>query len=192
MPSFSRLSYLGQLADSYLLLEAEDGLVIIDQHAAHERIIYDQLSSGSTREPAQRLVRSVVVELLPREAATLRRWMGRLQDLGFEVEPFGGDAFVVHSVPAILHDCSPEALIRDLLEGVSEDEQSPQWSFLYEVAKTAACHRAVRANQRLVAAEVRQLLEALDRTQIGATCPHGRPLWVKLTHDEIARLFHRT
>ena len=192
MPSFSRLSYLGQLADSYLLLEAEDGLVIIDQHAAHERIIYDQLSSGSTREPAQRLVRSVVVELLPREAATLRRWMGRLQDLGFEVEPFGGDAFVVHSVPAILHDCSPEALIRDLLEGVSEDEQSPQWSLLYEVAKTAACHRAVRANQRLVAAEVRQLLEALDRTQIGATCPHGRPLWVKLTHDEIARLFHRT
>jgi DNA mismatch repair protein MutL len=191
-PAFSRLSYLGQLAESYLLLEAEDGLIIIDQHAAHERIIYDRLSSGSSREPAQRLVRSVVVELLPREGAKLRRWIGHLQNLGFEVEPFGGDAFVVHAVPAILGDCSPEALIRDLLEGASEDEQAPQWSLLHELAKTAACHRAIRANQRLLGDEVRHLLETLDRTQIAATCPHGRPLWFKLTCDEIARLFHRT
>jgi DNA mismatch repair protein MutL len=189
---FSRLSYLGQLAESYLLLEAEDGLIIIDQHAAHERILYDGLSSGSSREPAQRLVRSAVIELLPREAAKLRRWISPLQNLGFEVEPFGGDAFVVHSVPAILGDCSPEALLRDLLEGASEDEQTPQWSLLCELAKTAACHRAIRANQRLLGHEVRHLLETLDRTRIAATCPHGRPLWLKLTHDEIARLFHRT
>jgi DNA mismatch repair protein MutL len=191
-PSFSRLPYLGQLAESYLLLEAGDGLIIIDQHAAHERIIYDRLSSGASREPAQRLIRSAVVELLPREAAKLRRWMDHLQNLGFEVEPFGGDAFVVHAVPAILGDCSPEALLRDLLESASEDEQTPQWSLLYELAKTAACHRAIKANQRLVVDEVRHLLETLDRTQIAATCPHGRPLWFKLTYDEIARLFHRT
>ncbi len=191
-PAFSRLPYLGQLAESYLLLEAEDGLIIIDQHAAHERIIYDRLASVSLREPSQRLVKSVVVELLPREAAKLRRWAGRLLNLGFEVEPFGGDAFVVHSVPAILDGCSPEALLRDLLEGASEDERTPQWSLPYELAKTAACHRAIRANQRLLGDEVRYLLEALDQTQIAATCPHGRPLWFKLTHDEIARLFHRT
>ena len=191
-PAFSRLPYLGQLAESYLLLEAQDGLIIIDQHAAHERIIYDRLSSVSSREPSQRLVKSVVVELLPREAAKLRRWLGALQNLGLEVEPFGGDAFVVHSVPAILDGCSPEALLRDLLEGASEDERAPQWSLPYEVAKTAACHRAIRANQRLLGDEVRYLLETLDQTQIAATCPHGRPLWFKLTHDEIARLFHRT
>ena len=190
--SFSRLPYLGQLAESYLLLEAEDGLIIIDQHAAHERIIYDRLSSASSREPAQRLVRSVVVELLPREAAKLRRWMGHLSNLGFEIDPFGGDAFVVQSVPAVLGDCSPEALLRDLLESGSEDEHSPQWSLLYELAKTAACHRAIKANQRLLGEEVRHLLRTLDQTQIAATCPHGRPLWLKLTYDEIARLFHRT
>jgi DNA mismatch repair protein MutL len=191
-PSFSRLSYLGQLAESYLLLEAEDGLIIIDQHAAHERIIYDRLSSGSSKEPAQRLIRSAVVELLPREAALLRHWTGQLHNLGFEVEPFGGDAFVVHSVPAILGDCSPEALLRDLLENASEDRQVSQWSLLYELAKTAACHRAIRANQRLAADEVRHLVEALDQTRISATCPHGRPLWFKLGFDDIARLFHRT
>ncbi len=165
---------------------------MIDQHAAHERIIYDRLSSSSSREPAQRLVRSVVVELLPREAATLRQWLSHLKVLGFEIEPFGGDSFVVHSVPAVLDDCSPEALLRDLLESASEDVHSPQWSLLYELAKTAACHRAIKANQRLVIEEVRHLLQTLDRTQIAATCPHGRPLWFKLTYDEIARLFHRT
>jgi len=190
--SFSRLPFLGQLADSYLLLEAEDGLIIIDQHAAHERIIYDRLSSVSAKEPAQRLFRSMVVELLPREAAKLRRWMPHLNNLGFEIEPFGGDTFVMHSIPAVLGDCSPEALIRDLLESGSEDEHTPQWSLLYELAKTAACHRAIKANQRLLIDEVRLLLQTLDQTRIAATCPHGRPLWLKLGYDEIARLFHRT
>jgi DNA mismatch repair protein MutL len=99
---------------------------------------------------------------------------------------------VVQAVPAILGDCSPEALLRDLLESGSEDEHSPQWSLLYELAKTAACHRAIKANQRLLGEEVRHLLQTLDQTQIAATCPHGRPLWLKLTYDEIARLFHRT
>ena len=191
-PSFSRLPFLGQLAESYLLLEAEDGLIIIDQHAAHERIIYDRLASTSSREPAQRLVQSVVVELLPREAAKLRRWLVHLSQFGFEIEPFGGDAFVLQSVPAILGDCSPEALLRDLLESASEDDGNPQWSLLSELAKTVACHRAIKANQRLIIEEVRHLLQTLDQTQIAATCPHGRPLWLKLTHEEIARLFHRT
>ena len=191
-PLFSRLPFLGQLAESYLLLEAEDGLVIIDQHAAHERIIYDRLASTSSREPAQRLVQSVVVELLPREAAKLRRWLVHLSQFGFEIEPFGGDAFVLQSVPAILGDCSAEGLLRDLLESASEDDGNPRWSLLSELAKTVACHRAIKANQRLIIEEVRHLLQTLDQTQIAATCPHGRPLWLKLTHEEIARLFHRT
>ena len=191
-PLFSRLPFLGQLAESYLLLEAEDGLIIIDQHAAHERIIYDRLASTSSREPAQRLVQSVVVELLPREAAKLRRWLVHLSQFGFEIEPFGGDAFVLQSVPAILGDCSPEGLLRDLLESASEDDGNPRWSLLSELAKTVACHRAIKANQRLIIEEVRHLLQTLDQTQIAATCPHGRPLWLKLTHEEIARLFHRT
>lgn len=191
-PCFSQLPFLGQLAESYLLLEAEDGLIIIDQHAAHERILFDRLAAASSREPSQRLIQSVVVELLPREAAKLRHWLERLAQLGFAIEPFGGDAFVVHSVPAVLGDCSPEGLLRELLESASEDDRNPQVNLLAELAKTAACHRAIKANQRLLAEEVRHLLETLDRTQIVASCPHGRPLWLKLTHAEIARMFHRT
>jgi DNA mismatch repair protein MutL len=190
-PSFSSLPFLGQLASSYLLLEAEDGLIIVDQHAAHERILYDRLSSVSAKEPGQRLVRSVVLELLPREASKLRRWLHHLNKLGFEIEPFGGDSYVVHAIPAILGDCPPEGIIRDLLESASEDEHSPQWSLMYELAKTAACHRAIKANQRLLIDEVRFLLQSLDQTRIATTCPHGRPLWLKLGYDEIARLFHR-
>ncbi len=191
-PCFSQLPFLGQLAGSYLLFEAEDGLIIIDQHAAHERILFDRLAGTSSREPSQRLIQSVVVELLPREAAKLRAWLERLAQLGFAIEPFGGDAFVVHSVPAVLGDCSPEGLLRELLESASEDDRNPQVNLLAELAKTAACHRAIKANQRLLAEEVRHLLETLDRTQIVASCPHGRPLWLKLTHTEIARMFHRT
>ena len=191
-PSFSRLPFLGQLAESYLLLEAEDGLIIIDQHAAHERILYDRLAAAPSREPAQRLGQSVVVELLPHEAVKLRRWLGHLAQLGFGIEPFGGDAFVVQSVPAVLGDCSPEGLLRDLLESASEDDQNPQWSLLSELAKTVACHRAIKANQRLLIEEVRHLLQTLDQTRIAASCPHGRPLWFKLTHAEIARMFRRT
>jgi DNA mismatch repair protein MutL len=191
-PFFSRLPYLGQLAGSYLLLEAEDGLIIVDQHAAHERIIYDRLTSALSKEPAQRLLRSVVVEFLPREAAKLRRWMPRLNDLGFEIEPFGGDTYVIHSIPTVIGDCSPEALVRDLLESTSEDEHNPQWSLPYELAKTAACHKAIRANERLSVEEVRHLFQALEQTLVSATCPHGRPIWLKLGNDEIARLFHRT
>jgi len=191
-PCFSQLPFLGQLAESYLLIEAEDGLIIIDQHAAHERILFDRLAAASSREPSQRLIQSVVVELLPREAAKLRHWLERLAQLGFAIEPFGGDAFVVHSVPAVLGDCSPEGLLRELLESASEDDRNPQVNLLAELAKTAACHRAIKANQRLLAEEVRHLLETLDRTQIVASCPHGRPLWLKLTHAEIARMFHRT
>jgi len=191
-PSFSRLPFLGQLAESYLLLEAEDGLIIIDQHAAHERILYDRLAAASSREPAQRLGQSVVVELLPREAAKLRHWLGELARLGFDIESFGGDAFVIQSVPAVLGDCAPEGLLRDLLESASEDEQSPQGSLLSDLVKTAACHRAIKANQRLLIEEVRHLLQTLDQTRIAASCPHGRPLWLKLSHAEIARMFRRT
>lgn len=190
--SFSSLPVLGQLANAYILLEAPDGLVFLDQHAAHERILYDRLASDGSREPAQRLTQSAVLDLLPREAATLRRWLDRLSAIGFEIEPFGGDSFVIHAVPAALGDRSPESLIREMLQHAFEEEDSPRSDILSRLAKTAACHSAVRAGQRLLIEEIRALLERLDRTPVSATCPHGRPLWFKLTHAEIARMFHRT
>jgi len=189
---FSRLPILGQLANAYILLEAPDGLLMIDQHAAHERVLYDQLSSLSPGKTGrQRLARSLVLELQPREAAILKTWLDKLLDAGFEIEPFGPHSFIVQATPAALGDIPAESLLREVLESAEEGQQGPHWDFLAGLAKTAACHSAIRAGQRLQRAEIIHLLEAMDRAAIPMTCPHGRPLWCKLTHAEIARFFHR-
>jgi DNA mismatch repair protein MutL len=189
---FSRLPVLGQLANSYILLEASDGLVLVDQHAAHERILYDQLASDAPKEAGQRLMQSVVINLFPREALMLKRWLDSLREIGFEIEPFGGDSFVIHSMPAALGACSPEVLLRSLLETAHEDEKAPRWDLLAGLARSASCHGAIRAGQKLKPEEIHYLLETLDKTAVASTCPHGRPLWFKLSLDEIARFFHRT
>ncbi|MCK8600550.1 DNA mismatch repair endonuclease MutL [Desulfoferrobacter suflitae] len=190
---FSKLLVLGQLANAYILLEAPDGLVMVDQHAAHERILYDKLSVGNLGESGtQRLTRSVVLELFPREAAMLRRWMNKLSQVGFEIEPFGPHSFIIQAVPDIFRGQSPEVLLREMLEQAEEEQPGPDWDVCSGLAKSAACHGAVRAGQRLHKEEIRQLLEDLDGTLISATCPHGRPVWHKFTHAEIARIFNRT
>ena len=192
-PPFSTLPVIGRAANAYILLEAPDGVIFIDQHAAHERILFDALTGAAAgAEPAQRLLRPVVLDLLPGEAARLRRLTGELAGLGFDVEPFGGDSFVIHSVPSALAGLPPETLLREALESVPESSRTPGSELLAGLSRSAACHRAVRAGQRLEDQEVRRLLESLDRTRISATCPHGRPLWFKLTLSEIARSFHRT
>ncbi len=189
---FSQLPVIGQLANCYILLEAGDGLIIIDQHAAHERIIFNSLSLPSPREGAQRLIRSTILDLLPLEAARLRHLLSLLKEVGIEIESFGGDSFVIHSIPAALGDIPPDELVRDLLASAIEGEEAPQWNILNRLAKTAACHKAVRAGQRLKPEEIRALLQDLDRTRFAATCPHGRPVWFKLSHGDIAKFFHRT
>ncbi|MHC1743739.1 MAG: DNA mismatch repair endonuclease MutL [Syntrophobacteraceae bacterium] len=189
---FSRLPVLGQLANTYILLEAPDGLVLVDQHAAHERILFDALSSRTERKPAQRLLRSVVLDLLPTQAVKLNRWMARLAEIGFEIEPFGGDSFVIHAVPAALSHHSPDVVVRELIETGHEEDSRPSWDLVASLAKSASCHDAIKAGDRLHPESIRHLLESLDRTDVSATCPHGRPVWVKLSLRDIERLFLRT
>lgn len=191
-PLFSRLPFLGQLGNAYLLLESPDGLILIDQHAAHERILFDRLFSASPERAAQRLTRPFVLDLYPAEANRIRGWMEHLKEIGFEIERFGGNSFVVHAIPAALSGYSPEDLLRGLMETAHEEESKPKWALLAGLAKTAACHGAIRAGQKLQREEIRQLLKDLDETETSATCPHGRPLWWKLTFEEIARFFRRS
>jgi len=191
--SFSRLLVLGQLANSYILLEASDGLVLVDQHAAHERILYDRLSTRKLGDSGrQRLTRSVILELFPKEAAMLRQWVDKLVEVGFEIEPFGQQSFIIQAVPDILSLHPPDVLLREVLEKAEEEQLGPEWDVLAGLAKTASCHGAIRAGQKLHKEEIRHLLEDLDSTLISATCPHGRPVWHKFTHAEIARIFNRT
>lgn len=192
-PLFSSFAVIGQAGNSYILLEAPDGLILIDQHAAHERILYDRLESLPPGEASQRLLRSAVVNLLPKEAAKLRRILGALSQAGFEAEPFGGDSFVVHAVPAPLADIPPEILLREVLDSHPDHPGTAgRHEMLEGLARTAACHAAVKAGQKLSREEIRRLLEELDASPVSATCPHGRPLWHKLAFTEIARFFQRT
>ncbi len=191
-PRFQDLEFIAQLENVYLLFRAPDGLIFIDQHAAHERILFDKLADRRNKLASQRLTQPAVVDLLPLEAEALRRCLEQLREMGFEVEPFGGTSFVVHAVPAVLDRHPPEALIRDLLGRIDLKTPVPEPELLASMAKTAACHQAIRAGQKLAAAEIRELLKELDATRLSATCPHGRPAWWKLTYDEIQRVFHRS
>ena len=190
--TFSNLPFIGQLANSFILLEAPDGLILIDQHAAHERILFNDLGSKSSTGAAQLLALPVIVDLLPGEAVLLKKWTRSLGELGFEIEPFGGGSFVIKAVPAVLSDCRPEDILRDFLKFAEEECPASESGFLSGLAKIASCHSAVKAGQRLKAEEIKRLLASLDATDTPFTCPHGRPLWFKLTYDQIYRFFKRT
>ena len=189
---FSSLKILGQLACTYIVLEAPDGLILIDQHAAHERICYERLSLGMGSKASQRLVRPAVVDLPALEADALKRWIPELQAVGFDIEPFGGGSFVIHAVPSALKGADPAAVIRHVVETTPGEERTPRVELLQNLAHTAACHSSVRAGQRLSLEEMRHLLSELDQLHVSATCPHGRPLWWKITLEQIQRFFHRS
>lgn len=189
---FSSLKILGQLACTYILLEAQDGLILIDQHAAHERICYERLRRTGPSPASQRLAPPQVLDLLPVEGDALKRWLPDLEALGFEVEPFGGGSFVIHAMPSVLKPVDPGLLLRRLVEKTPAEDRTPRLELLEHLAHTAACHSSVRAGQRLQTEEIRHLLAELDALELSATCPHGRPLWWKITLDQIQRFFHRS
>ncbi len=188
--AYSRLNLIGQLANSFILLEAPDGLVLIDQHAAHERIVFSGLSKKKTKA-AQLLARPAVVDLLPKEAVMLDSLIPSLRDLGFEIEPFGGSSFAIHAVPASLSEFKPEEVLRDYLRYAEEECPADEGEILLGLARVASCHGSVRAGHRLKTEEIKRLLEMLDSIDVPFTCPHGRPLSYTLTYEQIFRFFKR-
>ncbi|MFZ0930910.1 MAG: DNA mismatch repair endonuclease MutL [Syntrophobacteraceae bacterium] len=189
--AYSNLNLIGQLANSFILLEAPDGLVLIDQHAAHERIVFNSLSKKKTKA-AQLLARPAVVDLLPKEAVMLESLVPTLSDLGFEIEPFGGSSFAVHAVPASLSEFKPEQILRDYLRYAEEECPANEGEILLGLARVASCHGSVRAGHRLKTEEIKHLLEMLDSIDTPFTCPHGRPLSYTLTYEQIFRFFKRS
>jgi DNA mismatch repair protein MutL len=189
--TYSNLPVIGQLGNSFILLEAQDGLVIIDQHAAHERILFNSLNAR-TKHAGQLLTRPAIVDLLPKEALTLKKLTCSLSEFGFEIEPFGGSSFAIHAVPASLSGHKPEEILRDFLRFAEDECPTTQSEILSGLAKVASCHGAVRAGQKLRREEITHLLQSLDETRTPFTCPHGRPLSFKITYDQIFRFFKRT
>ena len=192
---FSSLRYLGQYHHSYLLCQQGEDLLLIDQHAAHERIRFEKLRRDYRRGevPRQGLLFPEVIEFDFKAAAALQEGLDTLAAFGFEVEPFGGKAFAVKSVPAVLGQPNVEELLHDVASDLETIGKSgaPD-DAVDEFLMRLACHGVIRANQALAPPEVQALLDELDQVDFKAHCPHGRPVQVRLTLGEIERLFKRT
>jgi DNA mismatch repair protein MutL len=201
---FGQLRLLGQAGDTWLVCEGAAGLVIIDQHAAHERVTYERLRQARQggRIPGQAFLLPPRVELSPAAERTLATSGPLLLSLGIELEPFGGATWLVKSVPAALVGGDAARLVADLLEelgsleglppGVASGELPPVLAEkLDHLLATMACHGSVRAGQPLAPAESRALLQALDRVDFRGHCPHGRPVLAELSFEELQRRMKR-
>lgn len=191
---FSQLQILGQYHQSYLLCQDGDDLVLIDQHAAHERVGFEKLKV-SYREgtiPVQTLLFPDILELDFNSAAALNENLSELIRLGFEVEPFGGKSFVLKAVPQLLGHTSAVRLVVDValeLERVGRTGQLRD--SIDDILILMACHSVIRANQALSNVEIKALFAELDKIDFKANCPHGRPVLQRMTLNEVERLFRR-
>ncbi|MEZ5320142.1 MAG: DNA mismatch repair endonuclease MutL [Vicinamibacterales bacterium] len=185
---------LGQFRNTFIIAIDDEGLAIIDQHVAHERILFEQFSERLTGRPldAQRLLTPVVLDLSPGEHQTLLQHRDRMSHFGFEIADFGGSALQVTAVPALLDWNRIEEALRAVagdLDGLSPTAGVDD--ILRRVAATMACHAAVKANDPLTREKMQYLLDELRRTAHSSVCPHGRPVVLRLTRREIERNFER-
>lgn len=187
------LSLIGQLLGTYILAQNEDGLYLIDQHAAQERIWYeyflDQLNQ--TEQPVQMLAVPIVLEFTAQEAVLLEKQLPVLQEAGLQIENFGHHAYMVRSYPVWFPEQNPEGLIREIIDFVIHYKGNlSEVSFRKDIAQMA-CKQAIKANRYLTQEEMEALLEKLRECSNPYTCPHGRPITVKLSKYEIEKMFKR-
>ncbi len=183
-----------QVHDSYLVAETADGMVVIDQHALHERILYEELRLRIDRGgvESQRLLVPEPVELGPAEVAAVLERRDALASLGMQVEPGEGDSVLICSVPAMLPGIPPDRLLRDLADHFGSQPLAPSRdAVLEDVLAMIACKAAVKANQKLAPEEITALLERRHLVTDAHHCPHGRPTALVFTKSELERQFGR-
>ncbi|MDX5365918.1 MAG: DNA mismatch repair endonuclease MutL [Alphaproteobacteria bacterium] len=184
----------GQLHETYVIAQTADGIVIVDQHAAHERLVYERMKKAMAEKGVARQILLIpeVVDLDEAEAERVAARSADLAELGFVLEPFGPGAVVVREVPAIFGKLDVQGLVRDLADDLAElDEALSLKERLEEVCGTIACHGSVRAGRRLTAEEMNALLREMEATPHSGQCNHGRPTYVELKLADIERLFGR-
>jgi DNA mismatch repair protein MutL len=188
---FGSLRFVGQHARTYLLCEAPGGaLVVVDQHASHERLLFHRLREAwrARKLAVQPLLLPQIVTLPPAPARALESAVDELRALGLDVEPFGGDAFAVKGAPAALGGTDLAALLRDLAQQLEQVERGCAVDeAVHDLLATMACHSAVRAKQDLGVEEARALLDALDAIDFKARCPHGRPVVFEISLADLER-----
>jgi DNA mismatch repair protein MutL len=183
-----------QVHETYILAQTREGIVIVDQHAAHERIVYERLKAALDKSGGARQILLIpeIVELDEADVERLAARAGELARYGLAIEAFGPGAVAVRETPSLLGEIDAQALIRDLAEHMAEwDEALPLERRLMHVAATMACHGSVRAGRRLKPEEMNALLREMEATPNSGQCNHGRPTYVELKLGDIERLFGR-
>jgi len=192
------LTLIGGLSDLYLLCEKDGQLVVIDQHAAHERILYQQLRNSYLQQqvPRQRLMFPLSLELTAGQADAMEEHGAELDLLGFSIEHFGGETWVVKSVPALMQHVDSQELVIEALDRLAEGSGREQTgaipSRIDHLLATMACKAAVKAGNRLVPREMLELLARMQETDVFSHCPHGRPVFRVFSQREIAQWFKRS
>ncbi|MXP25159.1 DNA mismatch repair endonuclease MutL [Altererythrobacter indicus] len=185
----------GQVANTYIVAEAADGLVIVDQHAAHERLVLERLKAAGTNaklSASQALLMPEVVELEEPDCDRLEEHAGKFAELGLTLERFGPNAMLVRSLPASLPKADPQKLLQDIADDLAQHGEALLLGEKIDyVLATMACHGSVRAGRVLNVAEMNALLREMERTPRSGQCNHGRPTWVKLSMADVEKLFGR-
>ena len=185
---------LGQFRDTFIIAVDEEGIAIIDQHVAHERVLFERITERlmTGRLESQRLLELVIVELPLNARQALESHAAELERLGFEVDPFGGEAIRISAFPALLRREESSAVLRALAEDLEHlGHTASIEEAIKRVAATMACHAAVKANDPLTAEKMAHILEELRRTAYSTICPHGRPVMLRLTRREVEKNFQR-
>jgi DNA mismatch repair protein MutL len=185
---------IGVLNKLYVLMENANGLVLVDQHAAHERVLFEELRRRMEEKgvPSQRLLLPQTFDLPPRDAAWVERNIATLQKMGLGIEPFGAQTFKIDSLPAFLQATDPAQFMRDVIDSLRSVSNSSSALRLGEdmIAKTV-CRHAVKANDPLRYLEVEKLIRDLLACELPYCCPHGRPTMIQISHSELEKKFGR-
>ncbi|MDD2465056.1 MAG: DNA mismatch repair endonuclease MutL [Desulfobulbus sp.] len=194
---FSGLHLIGQLFSLYLLCEKDGELIVIDQHAAHERLLYGQLLAGyrAARIPRQALLFPATIELTPVQLETMEHHEQTVAALGLEAEHFGEATYVIKTVPALIRQEDPGSLLREVLDGLrgatKEEGRRPLVQVVDDLLASMACKAAIKAGNRLQPEEMLKLLVQMEASDVFSHCPHGRPVIKTFTAQEVERWFHR-
>jgi DNA mismatch repair protein MutL len=183
-----------QIHETYIVSQTRDGLVVVDQHAAHERIVYERLKASLAKNGVQRQI-LLIPEIVELDESAVEKLVDRAEELasfGLAIDSFGPGAVAVRETPSLLGKTDAASLLRDLAEHMAEwDEALPLERRLMHVAATMACHGSVRAGRRLKPEEMNALLREMEETPNSGQCNHGRPTYVELKLSDIEKLFGR-
>jgi DNA mismatch repair protein MutL len=185
------LRVLGQVAATYIIAEGPEGMYLIDQHAAHERVMYEKILSQLANQSVDRqpLLDPLIVDLSPDQLGAFDRSRDELKEIGFEIEAFGNGSVAIREVPAVVGNVDIGKRLQRILQELAEGGAGTSW--LDSVAVSAACHTSIRAGQALSLAEMRELIAALERTSQPRACGHGRPTMLHMTQTDLEKQFSR-